>query len=75
MVKTPEHALVEAAKLPKPAQEQIGRQLLARIEKLRASQTDLKEGMRSLDAGKDRTLDFENVIARVPARRRLCRVR
>jgi hypothetical protein len=74
MVKTLERALAEAAKLPKPAQEQIGREPLAHIEKLRALQIDLEEGIRSLDAGEGRTLDVENVIARAPARRRLCRV-
>jgi hypothetical protein len=68
MVKTLERALAEAATLPKLAQEQIGRELLAHIEKLRALQTDLEGGIRSLDAGEGRTLDVEDVIARAHAR-------
>jgi hypothetical protein len=68
MVKILERALAEAAKLPDPAQEGIGRELLAHIEKLRALRTDLQEGIRSLDAGEGRTLDVEDVIARARAR-------
>ena len=68
MVKILEHALAEAAKLPTPAQEQIGRELLAHIEKLHALRADLEQGIRSLDAGEGRALDVEEAIARARAR-------
>jgi hypothetical protein len=68
MVKILEHALAEAAKLPDTAQEQIGRELLAHIEKLHALRADLEQGIRSLDAGEGRALDVEDLIVRARAR-------
>ncbi len=68
MVKTLERALAEVAKLPDPAQEKIGRELLAHVEKLRALRADLEQGIRSLDAGEGRPLDVEDLLARARAR-------
>jgi hypothetical protein len=68
MTKTLEKAFAEASNLPKAAQEQIGRDLLAHIRKLRKLRTDINKGLRSLDAGKGRELDIEDVLRR--ARRR-----
>jgi hypothetical protein len=68
MVKIPEDALAEVAKVPDPAQEKIGRELLAHAEKLRALRADLEQGICSLDAGQGRPLDVEEVIARARAR-------
>lgn len=64
MTKTLERALAEAATLPEAAQDQIGRELLAHIEKLRALRADIDAGLRSLDAGRGRALDIEDVIRR-----------
>jgi predicted transcriptional regulator len=64
MTKTLERALAEAATLPEAAQDQIGREVLAHIEKLRALRADIDAGLRSLDAGRGRALDIEDVIRR-----------
>ena len=49
MVKSLEAALAEVATLPEAAQEQIGRELLAHVEKLRELRADIEEGIRSLE--------------------------
>ena len=54
--------------LPDAAQEKIGRELLAHVEKLRTLRADIEKGIRSLDKGAGRELDIEDVIRR--ARRR-----
>ncbi len=59
MVRTLERALDEAAALPEADQEQIGRQLLAHIEKLRQLREDIDKGLRSLDAGQSSPLDVD----------------
>ena len=59
IAKSLEHALDEAAALPEADQEQIGRQLLAHIEKLRRLREDIDKGSRSLDAGQGQPLDVE----------------
>lgn len=64
MVKTLELAMAEAAKLPEAAQEQIGRELLAHIEKLRTLRADIDEGISSLDTEGGVDLDVEKVIGR-----------
>ena len=68
MTRTLEKAFAEAANLPEAAQEQIGRDLLAHIRKLRRLRADINKGLRSLDVGKGRELDIEEVLRR--ARRR-----
>jgi hypothetical protein len=62
MTKLLEQAVAAAERLPEADQEKIGRDLLAHIEKLRALRADLSAGLRSLDAGKRRELDIEEVI-------------
>ena len=64
MTRTLEKAFAEAANLPEAAQEQIGRDLLAHIRKLRRLRADINKGLRSLDAGKGRELDIEEVLRR-----------
>jgi hypothetical protein len=68
MVKTLERALAEAAKLPKAEQEQIGKELLAHISKLRSLREDLQKGIDSLAAGRGKTLKVEDLIARAHKR-------
>ena len=68
MTRTLEKAFAEAANLPEAAQEQIGRDLLAHIRKLRRLRADLEKGMRSLDAGKGRELDVEDFLRRARKR-------
>ena len=61
-------AIAKIERLPEDAQERIGRELLAHVEKLRSLRADLTKGVRSLDRGAGRQLDIEEVIKR--ARRR-----
>jgi hypothetical protein len=68
MVRTLERAIAEVANLPEAIQEKIGRELLAHVEKLRNLRADLAKGIRSLDAGRGKELDIEDLIKR--ARRR-----
>jgi hypothetical protein len=62
MVKTLEQAIAEVAALPDADQEQIGRQLLSHVEKLRNLREELDRGVRSLDAGKGTTVDIGEFI-------------
>jgi hypothetical protein len=57
-------AIAEAARLPESDQERIGTELLAHIEKLRALRADLASGIRSLDEGRGKALEIDDVIAR-----------
>jgi hypothetical protein len=68
MVKTLEQAIAEVAGLPDADQEQIGRQLLSHVEKLRQLRADVDDGIRSLDAGEGKLLDIEEFIRRVNAK-------
>jgi hypothetical protein len=62
MVKTLELAMTKAAKLPEAAQEQLGRELLERIETLAELRAEIEIGVRELDAGMGEELDIEEVI-------------
>ncbi len=64
MVRALEQAIAEIAALPDSDQEEIGRQLLSHVEKLRQLREALDEGIRSLDAGKGRALDIDELIRR-----------
>jgi hypothetical protein len=68
MTKTLQKAFAEAANLPEAAQEQIGRDLLTHIRKLRKLRADIQKGFRSLDAGKGRELDVEDFLKRARKR-------
>ena len=68
MVKTLEDAVAEASTLPEADQEQIGRQLLSHIEKLRQLRQDIDRGIGSLEAGGGRPLDIEQFLAEQNAR-------
>jgi hypothetical protein len=62
MVKTLELAIRKAASLPEAAQEQLGRELLERIDTLDELRTEIEVGIRELDSGMGKALDLEDVI-------------
>jgi hypothetical protein len=68
MTKVLKEAITEVVTLPESDQELIGRELLAHVEKLRSLRADIGHGVRSLDAGKGRVLDIEDVISRTRGR-------
>jgi hypothetical protein len=65
MVKTLELAIRKAASLPEAAQEQLGRELLERIDTLDELRAEIEVGIRELDAGMGKQLDIESVIRQV----------
>lgn len=67
MVKTLELALSKAATLPEATQEQLGRELLDRIDSLATLRGELEVGIRELDAGLGEELDIEEFIRQARA--------
>lgn len=68
MIKVLKEAMDQVAALPEADQEQIGRELLEHALKIRALRADLKAGIDSLDAGRSKELDIDDVIKRARAR-------
>ena len=66
MTKTLERAIEELISLPEGDQEQIGRQLLSHVEKLRQLRAEIDKGIRSLDAGEGKPLDIEDFLRVCP---------
>lgn len=62
MVKILELAMSKAANLPEAAQEQLGRELLERIDALAELRAEIEIGLKELDAGLAEELDIEEVI-------------
>ena len=62
MVKTLEIAISKVAALPEAAQEQLGRELLERIETLEQLRGEIEVGIRELDAGLGEELDIDDVL-------------
>jgi hypothetical protein len=62
MVKTLELAISKVAALPEAAQEQLGRELLDRIETLKNLRAEIEVGIRELDAGLGEELDVEGLL-------------
>jgi hypothetical protein len=62
MVKTLELAISKASALPDAAQEQLGRELLERIDALARLRSEVDIGIRQLDTGECGELDIEDVI-------------
>jgi hypothetical protein len=60
--KTLELAMAKAATLPDAAQEQIGREVLERVESLAELRAELEIGIQQLDAGRGEELDIDEVI-------------
>jgi hypothetical protein len=67
MVKTLELAMSKAAALSEAAQEELGRELLDRIESLEQLRAEIDIGIRQLDAGLGKELDFDEVIRKARA--------
>ena len=65
MTKTLELAIAKAAELSEAAQEQLGRDLLERIDALTALRDEIEIGIQELDAGLGEQLDIEEVIREV----------
>jgi hypothetical protein len=65
MVKTLELALSKAAALSDAAQEQIGRELLERIDALAALRAEIEVGLGELDNGEGMELDIEEFISQL----------
>jgi hypothetical protein len=63
-----ETAMAEIASLPEADQEKIGQELLTHVEKLRSLRAEIDKGIRSLDAGKGKKLNIEDVIRRARER-------
>ena len=63
-----ETAMAEVASLPEADQEKIGQELLTHVEKLRSLRAEIDKGIRSLDAGKGKKLNMEDVIRRARKR-------
>jgi hypothetical protein len=57
-----ELAMAKAAALPEAAQEQLGRELLERIEALTQLRAKIDEGIRELDAGLGEELDIDKFL-------------
>lgn len=62
MTKTLDLAMAKASALPEAAQEQLGLELLERIEVLAQLRADIETGIRELDAGLGEELDIEGII-------------
>jgi hypothetical protein len=62
MSKALQLAMTKAASLPEAAQEQLGRELLERIEILTRLRADIDVGIQELDAGLGEELDVEEFI-------------
>ena len=58
-------AMTKAAGLPEAAQEQLGRELLERIEMLKQLRAEIDVGIRELDAGLGEELGIEEFIERL----------
>jgi hypothetical protein len=62
-----EIAVSKVQKLPDDTREQIGRDVLLRIEKLERLRTDLQIGIDQLDAGEGTEIDIEEIISQLPS--------
>ena len=62
MVRALEQAIAQISGLPDADQEQIGRKLLAHVEKLKVLRTEIDKGIQSLDEGMGRALDMEDFL-------------
>lgn len=54
--------MTKAAALPEAAQEQLGRELLERIDGLAKLRSEIEAGVRELDAGLGEEIDIEDII-------------
>jgi hypothetical protein len=64
MIKVFKEALDQVAALPEADQEQIGRELLEHALRIRALRADLQAGIDSLDHGRGKELDMDDLVRR-----------
>ncbi len=69
MIKILELAMTKASSLPAAAQEQLGHELLERIETLEHVRAEIELGIRELDAGLGEELDITEVVRQARFRR------
>ncbi len=67
MTKILELAMTKASRLSPAAQEQLGRELLERIDTLEALRSEIEVGVKELDAGLGQPLDVEDLIRQARA--------
>ena len=67
MIKILELAMTKASKLPPEAQEQLGRELLERIDSLEALRAEVEIGIKELDSGLGEPLDVQELIKQARA--------
>jgi hypothetical protein len=60
-------AMAKAADLPEAAQEQLGRELLERIETLTQLRAEIEVGVKELDAGLGEELDVDGLLDQLHA--------
>jgi hypothetical protein len=65
MTKALQLAMTKAAALPEAAQEQLGREILDRIERLNELRSAIELGVRELDAGLGEELEIEEFIGQL----------
>jgi hypothetical protein len=65
MTKALQLAVRKAAALPEAAQEQLGRELLERIDRLNELRAAIEVGVGELDAGLGEELEIEHLIAQL----------
>ena len=65
MTKALQLAMTKAAALPEAAQEQLGRELLERIERIYELRAAVEVGIRELDAGMGEELGIEEFIGQL----------
>ncbi len=55
-------AMTKVAALPEEAQEEIGQEVLMRVDALASLRADIEIGRRELAAGQGRQLDFDKLL-------------
>ena len=65
--KTLSEAIEKVHRLPDEDQERIGREINDYVDQLRKLRSDINAGLRSLDEGRGRNVDIEDVITRARA--------
>jgi hypothetical protein len=68
MTKTLKLAISRAQELPEPVQEQLGRELLERIDTIEKLGAEIELGLAELDAGLGEPLNIEDVIVQARLR-------
>ena len=55
-------AMTKVASLPEEAQEEIGQEVLMRVDALASLRADIEIGQRELEKGQGRLLDFDELL-------------